>query len=318
MASFTVIKKTQSMTISAMERVNQNLFKSHKKKMEKLNENSFSFSNSLVTIREYKQFFKFIFHQSEDIGTGAAASGAGGIVEHPTSVSFSQASQALFDSIHVTSFPHREKLAYSESNPKERGIYYIAKKDIPAYSSLELLPHIPDTSYLEYDKEDITLFPPRLLSEMIDSVSSLSYQAVTQLFHDIMTDIVRLQNAGFTLNYLTLDNIFCMNGRFVLLFDHKMLQPIIGNTSTQIFPYFTDMSFLAPEIHNAIRNKTMPGMFNISCLYYSLGLLCVHCLFGPSKENKETLLDQILDTKLYFSIQRCLKDDPSKRILIYV
>ncbi len=70
--------------------------------------------------------------------------------------------------------------------------------------------------------------------------------------------------------------------------------------------------FMAPELINFYKdkNKNLPFVTNISCIYYSVALLILHYL--------ELNLEDLLDSPLYFFLKRCMEKDENNRFFIFV
>jgi len=84
-------------------------------------------------------------------------------------------------------------------------------------------------------------------------------------------------------------------------------------------PYFSN-----PEI---IKLRTLPAIFPIQIVYYSLGTLIVFCLLKTyllvgneikSEEDIEFILRPLHGTKIYWFLKRCLHKDPNKRLLLLI
>ena len=70
--------------------------------------------------------------------------------------------------------------------------------------------------------------------------------------------------------------------------------------------------FMAPELINFYKdkNKNLPFVTNISCIYYSVALLILHYL--------ELNLEDLLDSPLYYFLKRCMEKDENNRFFIFV
>ena len=78
--------------------------------------------------------------------------------------------------------------------------------------------------------------------------------------------------------------------------------------------------FNNPEI---LQIQELPAKINHKCIYYSLGLLIIYCMFGKFKVEKEKEMEisenikSISSTKLYFFLERCL-NNLDERCLLFV
>ena len=86
-------------------------------------------------------------------------------------------------------------------------------------------------------------------------------------------------------------------------------------------PFNRTHCFCSPEL---LRIDSLPASVHYKTSYYSLGLLAIFCLFGYdgrcSSDSQQTLsvLEPILNTKLYFYLLRCLSLHAENRHLFFV
>jgi len=144
------------------------------------------------------------------------------------------------------------------------------------------------------------------LCEYLSKHKFLDYFQVVQLALNLGVQVQALAKLGKGLPFLDCSNIIVCSG-FVITNTHA-LRPleddqlkIVGAVGT------TDTA--APEID---RIDSLPSKIHISAIYYSIGLLCLKCL-GIDREMKE-----IQGSKLFYLLQRCLRDDPKTREFLYI
>ena len=86
-------------------------------------------------------------------------------------------------------------------------------------------------------------------------------------------------------------------------------------------PFNSAHCFCSPEL---LLVNSLPASVHYKTSYYSLGLLAIFCLFGYdgrcSSDSQQTLsvLEPILNTKLYFYLLRCLSVHAENRHLLFV
>ena len=85
-----------------------------------------------------------------------------------------------------------------------------------------------------------------------------------------------------------------------------------GNNITITNPVYFKSDFMAPELINFYKdkNKNLPFVTNISCVYYSVALLILHYL--------DVDLEDLLDSPLYFFLKRCMEKDENNRFFLFV
>lgn len=93
--------------------------------------------------------------------------------------------------------------------------------------------------------------------------------------------------------------------------------------------YKKNKAFISPEMDAFMKTKKIPYNIHFKSGYYSFGLLCIHCLLTtkqvsfPSptqhiQNELSTVLDTIINTKIYWFLTRVLILNPSERRYICV
>ena len=93
--------------------------------------------------------------------------------------------------------------------------------------------------------------------------------------------------------------------------------------------YKKNKAFISPEIDAFMKTKKIPYNIHFKSGYYSFGLLCIHCLLttkqvsfpSPTQHIQNeiaTVLDTIINTKIYWFLMRVLILNPSERRYICV
>ena len=116
------------------------------------------------------------------------------------------------------------------------------------------------------------------------------------------------------------DNILVVDDCKFLYLSTEHLKYIKNNNLYVYNPIKKNMCYLSPELHNV---SSIPIIIHYKTIFYSLGLFIINNLVDELTSNdiQEVLLDCIVNirgTKLYYFLERCLQDEPSKRFLIYV
>jgi hypothetical protein len=116
------------------------------------------------------------------------------------------------------------------------------------------------------------------------------------------------------------DNILVVDDCKFLYFSTEHLKDIKNNNLYVYSPIKKNMGYLSPELHNV---SSIPIIIHYKTIFYSLGLFIINNLVDEltSNDTQEVLMDCIVHirgTKLYYFLERCLQDEPSKRFLIYV
>ena len=131
----------------------------------------------------------------------------------------------------------------------------------------------------------------------------------------IQIEILATFNKSFL--FLEMDDISVINDDWYIINSYHEKNDktvdIFGSDSVTITtPINFKSKFMAPELKDFYKskNKELPFATNISCLYYSVGLLIF--------ESLEYNLDDLYDSQLYHFLKRCLEKNPNNRFFIFV
>ena len=131
----------------------------------------------------------------------------------------------------------------------------------------------------------------------------------------IQIEILASFNKSFL--FLEMDDISVINDDWYIINSYHEKNDktvdIFGSDSVNITtPINFKSKFMAPELKDFYKskNKELPFATNISCLYYSVGLLIF--------ESLEYNLDDLYDSQLYHFLKRCLEKNPNNRFFIFV
>jgi len=116
------------------------------------------------------------------------------------------------------------------------------------------------------------------------------------------------------------DNILVVDDCKFLYLSTEHLKDIKNNNLYVYNPIKKSIGYLSPELHNV---SSIPIIIHYKTIFYSLGLFIINNLVDDLTNNdtQEVLMDCIVNirgTKLYYFLERCLQDEPTKRFLIYV
>ena len=182
-------------------------------------------------------------------------------------------------------------------------------------------------------------FSVEKLKDLLKRKEVLSYRHLKQLFTNIGKQYEGLEEDGFGNLFLNLDNIVRVeidkatqsggSGKdiFFLYLDTSTFNPIKDELIKIMKPFKKDNLFFSPEMKKV---NTFPIGIPYSSQYYSLALLTCYCgewSNQPIKKYKKiefTLdkfreyLENFQNTKLYWSLSRCLVHNPNDRIFLYI
>tara|TARA_Y100000813_G_C24159926_1_gene351602 strand:+ start:540 stop:1226 length:687 start_codon:yes stop_codon:yes gene_type:complete len=159
--------------------------------------------------------------------------------------------------------------------------------------------------------------------------NTLTYNQAKWLFLDIGKQYEGLEKDGYGNLYIDIKDIVCI---FLNDIDDRNGEKIIYlylNTSSFVGKKNMDMELTKPIKRNKYFSPEMlslnsfPAMLPYTSCYYSLALLIIDILsdlknLDHTTENFELLLQEYADTKLYYSLIRCLDEDPNNRYFLFI
>tara|TARA_X000000368_G_scaffold269224_1_gene213314 strand:+ start:50 stop:763 length:714 start_codon:yes stop_codon:yes gene_type:complete len=178
------------------------------------------------------------------------------------------------------------------------------------------------------------------LDNLLRRKSILSYRHLKQLFTNLGKQFESLEKDGYSHLFLKsndivrieIDNTSQLGGTgndiFFLYLNTDKFLPINDNIIKMDRPFIKDNLFISPELNKV---KSFPVDISSKSLYYSLALLICYCgnvgnrtslteyhKFKFDYEKIKLYLSNIENTKLYWSLLRCLKYKPEERIYLYI
>ena len=176
-----------------------------------------------------------------------------------------------------------------------------------------------------YDDYKSISFKAHTIKPLQEYQKSLSYESALKLVYNLTNQLKYLiEEESESFYRYTTDNIIVIdNDKFIYLSNENLMKIIEKTELIKFVAPFDRDGFVSPEL---LKIKSVPSTVNYRTIYYSLGLLVMDCLFDYQKENdilndindKEELLTPIKDTKLFYLIKRCLHEEPTSRIIIYI
>ena len=174
-------------------------------------------------------------------------------------------------------------------------------------------------------------------SNILSSNTRMNYSAVETMAFHLSLQLHALEERGYSLLFLQANDILQANNdilqanddilqanddilqandgveQMYILRSFEQLVPLHKKDASAIvlnYPavYPLPMNVCAPEV---LKMSALPFITHKSASYYSLALLCLKML-GLTVSS----LDELCGTKLYYFLERCLKEEPKERILI--
>jgi len=137
----------------------------------------------------------------------------------------------------------------------------------------------------------------------------MTYAEVETMAVHLSWQLQLLETRGNSLLFWQMTDIWWVDKKFYLLADLTQLVPLhIKNPLQMVLNYPAIFPLpkknCAPEL---LKMSVLPFISHKSLSYYSLALLCLQKL--------NLSLEEIKGTKLFYFLERCLKDEPTERYL---
>ena len=150
------------------------------------------------------------------------------------------------------------------------------------------------------------------LGGVVGAEPLMEYNEVETMVFHLSLQLQVLEEKGYSLLFLQASDIVILDEQLYLLSNLSQLVPLNKKDIKQIvlnYPtcYPFPKEVCAPEV---LKMSALPFVCSKSACYYSLGLLCLKVL--------HLSLDDLRGTKLFYFLERCLKDDPKERINLYI
>lgn len=154
------------------------------------------------------------------------------------------------------------------------------------------------------------------LEEMLmNSRSTMCQNICVKMIYCISRQLEELNKLPTKLGFygVDLDDILVINEDIFVIASSCYLKHVLNDHLMFYSPFHIPM-FSSPEL---LSIKSLPGEVHYKCFYYSLGELCMHCLFKEKEKDKD-VLETISYTKMYWFLKRCFVNEPKKRSLVFM
>jgi len=151
------------------------------------------------------------------------------------------------------------------------------------------------------------------LRDYLTKYNHMSYDKVEQLILHLGNQMMLMSDNNLGLLFFNLESILLLDDAYFLIADLTFMVPMNSREQLTLNYPLKMEGLLSPELEHV---TALPVIVSITSTYYSLGLLCMACLgLGLAKD---TIMNTIMNTKMYFFLQRCLQSDPNKRYFLYI
>jgi hypothetical protein len=164
------------------------------------------------------------------------------------------------------------------------------------------------------DNDDSISFVAERVNTLEDFLKvPMSQNQCVKMIYCITKQLEELEKCAKKLGFygIDLNEILVINEEIFIIASSAYLRHILNERFFFYSPFHLPL-FSSPEL---LSIKSLPADIHYKCFYYSLGGLCMHCLFSEEKEHS---LETISYTKMYWFLKRCFAEDPEKRSLLFL
>jgi len=201
-----------------------------------------------------------------------------------------------------------------------------------------IINQIPNSFYDETTQE--ILFTAESVTNMTNMTNMTIYNKTNKIKQNLLTETQTIQMIKCLtaqIEYLNRNNlafygfdksdIIVINENIFLIVNINYLYNLDKERNITFYTPISKPLFSSPEF---ISLKQLPAKINYKTNYYSLGAIIVYFYLGiqlsleneiKREENLDSLshiLNPIYYTKIYWFLLRCLKNNPEKRILLFI
>ena len=146
----------------------------------------------------------------------------------------------------------------------------------------------------------------------------LTYEQILNIIHTLSIQINFLYEKKYGFYGIDLDDVVVVNNDIFMIVNNEKMLKIDKHDDTNELLIINKMIHV-PIFHNPeiLHIQELPAKINHKCIYHSLALLIIYCMFGQEIEDMSEIIKFIHHTKLYFFLERCL-NDLNDRCLLFV
>ena len=171
----------------------------------------------------------------------------------------------------------------------------------------------------------LNLFADEIISLYEFLKEKISYSSLENLYNNINTQIDNLNEQDIGIVKITPKDIYVFKNKddiqFIFLNNTNIIEMNYKNKIMLTKPYNKDI-YLAPEL---LKIKKIPTTVSNKCSYWSLGKIILYCLKNYKDDNKmnanydkENILSKIMNTRLYWAVQRNIENNPDNRYSLLI
>lgn len=145
--------------------------------------------------------------------------------------------------------------------------------------------------------------------------NKLDYKTTVNMLEDLVLMTDNLESKGYMFVNLKLDDIIVVNNNKFLFINYNNIYKL-KNNKISIEKIIENITEFIPS--NEFNQQSVPYLLEVETLYYNIANMLVYCLFNTKYDNNPLTIYPIINTKLYWFLERCLKKNKEERVFLYV
>lgn len=175
-------------------------------------------------------------------------------------------------------------------------------------------------SFYDNDKTSLFFTCEKIQSFEIylsENENIISYEDSIKIINSLSIQINYLLEYNYGFYGIDIDDIIVLNDKYFIIISSEKLLKLDINCNPDLLKI--NKLIHIPFFHNPeIKQITqLPSSIHYKCIYYSIGLLIIYCIFGEIND-QHLNLQLINSTKLYYFLERCLSPNVSDRHLLFI
>jgi hypothetical protein len=145
----------------------------------------------------------------------------------------------------------------------------------------------------------------------------VEYHIALKMIYNLSTQIFLLKQIDIGIIQFDIEDIIVIDDGKKFLFVNPLKMTKIKHKNQKIEKIIKKTKFSPPEILNL---AAIPALIHYKSSLHSLALLAIFCLTKDDEKLKDPLyaIDFMYGTKLYWSLERCLVDNPKNRFFYII
>ena len=178
--------------------------------------------------------------------------------------------------------------------------------DTPFFSNFLSATHFQSTQ----EKDNFIHFRAstiQSLAQYLSEAKDVNNVFCLKMVEDLGAQILFMERNSQGFLFFNLEDIIVIDQHFFLFLNTEYVFSLDSQKNLEINRPFRLSEFSAPELKSI---QELPTTISYKTIFYSLAAIILHCL--------QVDLETLKPTKLFYFLERCLEEDPTNRMFLYI